>query len=471
MRFRQRRFVPSLPFVLLVIFLGSLLLSGGASRADALGQALARSGAWIVLIIVALFGARNPDAKSRALQPVAVFLGCIAIIAVIQLIPLPPSWWQLLPNRALLADAARATGEVQPWRPWSIAPSATLNALFSLVVPLATLVMVNRLCDREYQWLPGLVLCLIAGSMLAGLVQVAGLPLDNPLINDAAGVVSGTFANRNHFALFLAIGCIVAPVWAFQFGSDAPWRGLAALSLVVLFSLTNLATGSRAGIVLAIVGLGGGLFLVRRAILVSLRWHSRWVKIAIFGGIIAVLASFAVVSIVSNRALSVDRALALNLGDDVRSRALPAIMTMVREYFPFGAGLGTFDASFRIQEPMGLLRTTYLNHAHDDWLELVLDAGLLGLVLLVATIAWWSFATARAWRGGVGREALRSRLGSAVLLLVAGASVVDYPARTPIIMSIMVIAATWLSNSRKGDRASSANLSKTPRSEPQSRAT
>jgi hypothetical protein len=28
--------------------------------------------------------------------------------------------------------------------------------------------------------------------------------------------VSGTFANRNHFALFMAIGCVLAPAWAVQ---------------------------------------------------------------------------------------------------------------------------------------------------------------------------------------------------------------------------------------------------------------
>ena len=48
----------------------------------------------------------------------------------------------------------------------------------------------------------------------------------------------------------------------------------------------------------------------------------------------------------------------------------------------------------------------------------------------------------RAWRGGA-RQVL-PRLGATMLSLVIIASVFDYPARTPMIMAMMVIAAVWL---------------------------
>src|SRR3546814_18476243 len=69
--------------------------------------------------------------------------------------------------------------------------------------------------QEERAWLPAIMLGAIFLSMLVGLLQFSGFMIDNPFINDTRGSVGGTFANRNHFALFLAMGCLIAPVWAF----------------------------------------------------------------------------------------------------------------------------------------------------------------------------------------------------------------------------------------------------------------
>src|SRR3546814_14301754 len=84
--------------------------------------------------------------------------------------------------------------------------------------------------------------------MLVGLLEFSGVRVDNPFINDSVGSVSGTFANRNHFALFLGLGCLITPVWAFAGTQGTGWRAPVALALITLFALTILATGSRAGI-------------------------------------------------------------------------------------------------------------------------------------------------------------------------------------------------------------------------------
>ncbi|WP_204310568.1 hypothetical protein, partial [Escherichia coli] len=92
----------------------------------------------------------------------------------------------------------------QPWRPLSVVPDLTLNAAASLVVPLAVLLLAVGLRRAERAYLPALVLILIFTSMLLAVVQFSGWRIDNPLINDVSGSVSGSFANRNHFALYLA---------------------------------------------------------------------------------------------------------------------------------------------------------------------------------------------------------------------------------------------------------------------------
>ncbi|RYE96337.1 MAG: hypothetical protein EOO77_41165 [Oxalobacteraceae bacterium] len=117
---------------------------------------------------------------------------------------------------------------------------------------------------------------------------------------------------------------------------------------------------------------------------------------------------------------------------------------MIRTYFPFGAGMGSFDPIFRMHEPFALLKPTYFNHAHNDFLEIVLNAGLPGLLLLLIALGWWGWKSMVAWRGDAAH--ILPRLGSVMLLLILIASIIDYPARTPIIMAMAMIAAIWLNS-------------------------
>ncbi|NNM78589.1 O-antigen ligase family protein [Sphingomonas sp. ID1715] len=437
--------------VLLVVYLGVLWLAGGASRADALGQVVVRSVAWIALIIVILFGARP---SFGGMKPVLLLLAGAVLLTLLQLVPLPPGIWQALPGRAFFMEAAAASGQEQPWRPWSLVPGATVNAASSLIVPIVALVLVAGLKEAERSWLPGLVLSLIVGSTFLGLLQFSGAGFNNPLINDTAGQVSGIFANRNHFALFAAFGCMLAPVWAFLDGRQPQWRGPAALGLVLLFALTILATGSRAGLLLGALGLGLGLVMVGEGIRRELRRYPRWVFLAILAGIVGTIVIFVLISIAADRAAAIERVLDLDAGQDLRARTLPTVLDLIRDYFPAGSGLGGFDPIFRKHEPFDLLKLNYFNHAHNDFLEIAIDAGLVGILLLAAGLLWWGLASVRAWRVGVSPRHAVPKLGSAMLLLILIASIIDYPARTPMIMAVIVIAGVWLCERAKGSRGS-----------------
>ncbi len=435
------RLAPSLPLILLFVLLAALWLAGGASRSDAAGQIVVRAVAFATLVIACLFVERPTLGTTR---PVALLLLAALALAVVQLIPLPPTLWRALPGRGMFTAAAEVAGQPQPWRPLAIVPGTARNALFSLVVPIATFLLVIGLKPRDRGWLLPLLLLLILAETLVGVLQVSGIYINNPLINDTLGQVGGTFANRNHFALLLAIGCVVAPAWAMGNGRRMAWRGPIALGLALLFLMMILASGSRAGLIVGILALGIAAIITRQEIRRLLRKAPRWVFPAVILGVVALVAIFVLLSMASNRAAALDRLAAENTGEDMRSRGLPVVLSMIGTYFPFGTGLGGFDPIFRIHEPMALLKRTYFNHAHNDFLEIVLDAGVAGLLLLLAALGWWLAMSIKAWRGAA-REQLLPRLGSAVLLLILVASLFDYPARTPIIMAVVVVAAIWLS--------------------------
>jgi len=451
---RSRRFIPLTAYPIWLLGLLCILwLAGGASRADALGQVVVRGVSASVLVAAALFGPRLSVANAR---PVALLLACAIALPLLQLVPLPPEWWSGLPGRGILLEAARVTGGSQPWRPLAIVPGATFNAAASLLVPVAVFVLVLQAGEIGRRWAIPTLVGLITGSMLLGLLQFAGAGLNNPFINDSVGQVSGPMANRNHFALMLAVGCLLCPAWAFSGRRRASWRAPAALGLVLIFVLTIIATGSRAGLLLGGVAILLGLFLARDGIRRELRHRPSWVLPALTVGTVGMIIVAVLLTVNADRAVAIDRVFSVEIGQDMRHRALPVILEMIRTYFPVGTGFGSFDPIFRIHEPFDLLKLTYFNHAHNDWLEVVLDGGLFGLLLLLAAVIWWGWATIAAWRAGRSEDAQLARVGSAIVLLVMVASLLDYPARTPIIMALLTMAATWLSVGSRSSAPGSA---------------
>lgn len=430
-----------LSFWALAGFLLLLWVAGGASRADAAGQVVVRFSAWAILLGFVL---AVPRIDWRQVRVPAILVGAMILLVAIQLVPLPPALWTLLPGRDVLEGAASAIGEDQPWRPLSISPSATVNALGSLIVPVLVLALVANLTRVQHWRIAALLLGLMVAGSLLGLLQFSGARFDHPLINDISGMVSANFANRNHFALFLAAGCVVALVWAFE-GENARWKIVLALGIVMLFALMILATGSRTGLLLGVIGLVLGLAIVRQRAFREFARLPKKMAIALIVLAVVFVASAVWLSISLGRAASIERVLMLNAGDDLRAGAAPIVLDMIGRYFPAGAGFGTFDPAFRISEPDPFLRPSYFNRAHNDWLEVVLDGGLAAALLLVAALAWFVHSSRAAWTRHEKAGSRLAQLGSAIILLVLVASIFDYPARTPMIMAMLTLAMAWLS--------------------------
>lgn len=455
-----RRSLPSLSLLLLAVFALALGAAGGASMADVAGQPVIRAIATLCIVLAVLFG---PRPRIRSFAGPVILLAAAILLVILELVPLPPSVWLALPGRALFAEAAELARAAQPWRPLAIVPSGALNALGGLLVPLAMVVLVATLRDDERRLLPTGVLAFIMLAALVGFVQTTGASFDNPLINDAPGEATGVFANRNHFALLMAIGCLLAPVWAClqPHRAGVGWRGPLALGLVMTFILLILISGSRAGLFLSALGGVAGVLLALGRIRLAMARFPSWALPVLLLVAIGTACSLIFLSFNIGRAFGIDRLLTENAADDLRVGAAPTVVKMIYLYFPFGIGAGGFDPLFRLNEPFSLLRVNYFNHAHNDFLETLLEHGLGGLLLLIAAAGWWLWRTAKAWLKDDGANGLLARAGSAVVLLIAIASAVDYPARTPIIMAMLVIAGAWL-GARDGATGGHARRQRAP---------
>ncbi|PZT90320.1 MAG: hypothetical protein DI637_04245 [Citromicrobium sp.] len=445
-RKKNDRFSIDPTFILFIVFIVVLWIGGGASRADVAGQVVVRAFSWLTILLLLIFGTRP---EIRDYKWVGALLLATVCLVLLQLVPLPPALWQAMPGREVLAFSASVSDQTQPWRPLTISPDATFNALSSLIVPVTTFGLLIA-SAKGGQWKIALVVlgAIIAGCFL-GVLQFAGSNFDNPLINDG-GAVSGNFANRNHMALFASFGCLLAPAWAYSSSENARWKAALAVSLVVFFLLLILGTGSRAGIVFGLLATMLGFLAVRSRMMRQVKKLPihKWLPAAVAVG--ASMIGAIILSIYLGRAESVDRANVLEMGDDLRTQIYPTVVEMIGRYWPAGSGFGAFDPVYRITEPDAVLGREYVNHAHNDFLEIVLDGGILGLALLALAICWIGIRTFKVWRAPLRDGVLLARVASSLLWLMLAASLFDYPIRTPMMMALAVIAAVWLSEDRNG---------------------
>ena len=436
----------TLSFWLLIAFLAILWVAGGASRADVLGQSVVRFSAWSAIIVAVL---AIPRVDWRSVKEPGIILSAAALLVALQLVPLPPQIWMALPGRAIFAEAAVLTGTEQPWRPLSISPSGTANALASLIVPAVVLLLAGGMTREQHWRIAIFVLGMVGGGAVLGVLQFSGANVDNPLINTVSGAVAGNFSNRNHFALFLAIGCVLALTWAFR-DATPPWKAAAAFGLIVIFTLMILATGSRSGVLIGVAGIVLTLLAFRKRAAQQFKAVPRKIAVPILVAGVASVVGAIWLSIGLDRAVSVNRATMLESETDLRSQIWPVVLDMIQRYFPAGTGFGTFDPVFRVGEPDKLLNPQYINLAHNDWLQIVLEGGVIGLVLLAAALVWLAVRSFQAWgasRRSGGAELL-AKAGSILGVLILAASVSDYPARTPMVMALLSLAAVWLVNAK-----------------------
>ena len=438
----------------LITFLVLTFLTGGASRADVQSLIILRPAA-VIFCGIGLWSLRWEEVK--AYRFLFSMTAAIFALVLVHLIPLPSSIWGALPGRGIITEIDKVAELGEVWRPISMVPSATWNAFYSLFVPLAVLILGVQLSREERFKLLPWVLGLGLSSGFFGILQIVGDP-QGPLYlynvtNNGAAV--GLFSNRNHQAMLLASLLPMLAVYAStsvrseeQLG---PRRWVAIGAGAVLVPLL-LVTGSRAGLILGVVGLLLISLVYRQpaSLTPKKRKGNKFdMRYALAGFGVLCLGAL---TIIMSRAEAFQRLFAAAQGEEDRFQIWVPIAQMAWKYFPFGSGIGSFVEVYQIDEPYELLSPEYYNHAHNDWLEAYMTGGMLALLLLTLALAAWIRLSAKSLRTPLreGRGAAFARLGAVTIFLLALGSIGDYPLRAPTLASVFVIAALWLAGDLAG---------------------
>src|SRR5262249_10531399 len=113
-------------------------LFGGASQGNALSLTAVEV-ASLPLLFVSLYLVFAGTAPKGSLAPL-VLLALVAIVPILQLVPLPASIWMRLPGREPIAQILDVTRLGRPALPFSMAPQETWRSLLALTPPAAMLI-------------------------------------------------------------------------------------------------------------------------------------------------------------------------------------------------------------------------------------------------------------------------------------------------------------------------------------------
>ena len=424
------------------VVLLSLIFGGGTRQglwSDALVQVVSLP--LLAIAILRLKARASPSEFRLAL----LVIGAVIVVPILQLLPLPPWIWTILPGRAEVAGAYRAAGVPLAFLPISLEPLTTLRSLLSLLPAIAVFLGVLSLRKQaEFRWLLLLIFAVAVVGAGLELLQLAG-GVHSPLrfyeiTNVHRGV--GFFANSNHQAAFLYSTIGYAAIWASLARRDrsakVAFRLTVAAVLVVAIVIGLVATQSRFGVLL---GLAAGFCSIPLAAgLASEANRGRIVKLAMAVNGLALLLAF-----LFGFAGFADR-ISEGLSSDVRWPAARITWKAAVDHLPFGSGIGTFAPIFQRYEPVNLLAETYVNRAHNDWLEAWLEGGVASAAVICALLSCFVFLAYRSWRPAdpSARLVAYARAGSVCAALLAVHSLLDYPLRTTALTVMLAISCAFM---------------------------
>lgn len=352
-----------LPLTVMQVF-GLLMLLGGMLSIGVLKENL--HGSAILVLIVAALG------------------------SALYLAPVPMTVWETLPGRELYADLLGWAngGHVPEYRSLSIIPGESLESFINLLMFIGVFmagVMVFGGTSLK-RWRYALIfLAVLWGFLQAaiGLAQFGGGEASDLRFGYDRHLFSalGTFGNRNHLSAFLEL---ILPILVSAFAAILAYRQshlekserksvqlilLGTLALVIFLAIVF--TRSRAGLAATSIStLALTLILSRefgrvKTLSLGAIFGVVGIGAAVIIGIAPVLQRFSLDSVMVDNRVEI-------IGNSIQG---------VKLFFPLGSGPGTFEAIYPRFQSVGQVFT--VNHAHSDYVELLFETGLVGVVLLI----------------------------------------------------------------------------------------
>jgi O-antigen ligase len=435
-------------------------LAGAIPEAQRALTLLALGTGTLCLAAMARAGARpSATEKMRLGRPQAALL-VLALVAAVQLIPLPSRLHALLspPSAGIWhpRETAAAAALGSDAKPLSAAPMATLSAL-AWLLGLATLSSLGSAALSDRRILVRATVVLVAGGVVVAVYGVVARVLFGSLLFGRITVPTvspfGPFVSKNHFAAYVAplalLSLGLALGWANRIrrsrgslswvGEPGSFRVVMAFGATVVLVLSTLVSQSRGG---ALSLFAGGLLFF------ALRWEtSRDLRRGLLLPAAGIAVTGALLGLLPEEARS--RLMLLGGAGDASSSYRLAIwadaLRAARSSPLLGFGVGSFGEAFPpFKTSAGQLR---VEHAENDYIELVFEGGALAGLLLVWTALGIRRVKRRLFEGTRATEQGVLCGALAGLGALAAHSVVDFSLRLPACGAVAAVLLGMLGTS------------------------
>lgn len=378
---------------------------------------------------------------------IALVLATLAL-PLLQLIPLPPAIWPALPGRQLISEAY-GFAQGPNWSALTVNQARTLVAFIGLIAPFSLFAIGWSVELADRQRLIALVIGMGLLNLLPGIAEVLngnGQSLLYPA-NSMPGVMFGLFANRNSTGLFL--DCCLLLLVAQPAAKRIIHGIFGKLMIATLLVLGVVLTQSRSSIALLALPAGLALAKAMAARLDTSAFKPAASPRALLATGIAAVLIISLVPILSDTRLGAvaDR---FEQGDGQRSLIWEDARFSAQRYWPIGAGMGTFDEVFQVDESLEYISQRRAGRAHNDYLELAIEAGAVGLALAVCWALWIALA---AWRAIATPQRWPALAGSGIILAIALQSLLDFPLRNQTMLCLAAFAILLVVPQRKATLA------------------
>lgn len=375
-------------------------------------------------------------------------------LILIQLVPFPQGFVDVLSPRAgrfyesakPFLESVIANSDSNSFRTISLYPYATKEYLVLYLTYLFTFFVVT-IEIREKQRIRRIIVALIVAGFLQSLYGLYSYFSKDYYIFgyrvSTSYAASGTFINRNHYVAFLSMifplslgyflmmvgygnetsgGGLKRKIHDFFTFDFTPWKGILVVMIVVmipgiLFSL------SRMGVFSFIVSLG---FMGIMALLKRRKKSTAALLLVLVAGI--GLSLWYGLRPLEGRYLRTFESM-----DDLRYDVWKRTVQYAKDFLVTGSGPGTYEYVYRMYEDIDRKESSrIMNHAHNDYLELLAELGLPGLIAALGAGVFFSSLLLGEWIKRKNAFAIGVGLGGAgALIYMALHSVTDFNFHIP----------------------------------------
>lgn len=416
---------------------GIVLLVGGFSGVRPIIDILLGALALVLILWAVFLQKKQGNFFQGRVWYYFIFITCFVLF--MQLLPVP-----LFIGNAYFGDQSAVAARLKlsspdGWAPISLNFISSFYSLCTFLIFAASVTVASNFIKKQFRPFLVTLACVFIVSIFCVIFQITyNETAFNFYKSSHRGVALGFFANRNHYALFIAYCFVFISIFIDSAVKDTKTQKFLFVALAFSCIVVTAATLSRVGLLINLSIIGYFFFRKFRSL-----YNNSGMKVAVLIAVVMTIVGMFLV--IGDGKFGVLLSRFGSTADDERWLIWTTTLKLIGENFPSGIGSGVFSEYYMFKESVENLRPTFVNHAHNEVLEVILELGAVGVLLLFSGLAVLSNTL---WKYIKCPRARRVERDLVVLVVIATLvhCLFDYPLRAAAIATLFGVSIGYLNS-------------------------